>query len=200
MQNVWLLILLSSQRNIGIYGDTSAYWADPDHEDAVGHMRRLAEDTEARRKLAATGKAHIEAFVPTGIPAVLRVHPDVRRVFLEGLGIPMVQRDNAAMRREPPAAPLVTNVRSANIPSPPRFANEKNPTRKIETPKKHHATDFVDFHYHRRRLRMITISCKTFRSTGSTPYITPTWGRFLQRTQMLLPMRCKSFQTSKLFW
>ena len=44
----------------GIYGDTSAYWADPDHEDAVTQMRRLAEDAEGRKKLAANGKAHIE--------------------------------------------------------------------------------------------------------------------------------------------
>ncbi|MHA7857260.1 MAG: glycosyltransferase family 4 protein [Henriciella sp.] len=52
--------LIPCEDEYGVYGDTSAYWADPDHEDAVGHMRRLAEDTEARRKLAATGKAHIE--------------------------------------------------------------------------------------------------------------------------------------------
>ncbi|GAB5456195.1 MAG: glycosyltransferase [Henriciella sp.] len=44
----------------GIYGDTEAHWADPDHDDAVQQMRRLAEDRDARRLLAETGKAHIE--------------------------------------------------------------------------------------------------------------------------------------------
>lgn len=44
----------------GIYGDTSAHWADPDHEDAVKQMRRLAEDLDDRNRLAANGKAHIE--------------------------------------------------------------------------------------------------------------------------------------------
>lgn len=51
--------LIPCEDEYGVYGDTSAYWADPDHEDAVGHMRQLAEDAEARRKLAAAGKAHI---------------------------------------------------------------------------------------------------------------------------------------------
>ena len=44
----------------GIYGDTSAHWAEPNHEDAVRQMRRLADDPDYRLRLAKVGKAHIE--------------------------------------------------------------------------------------------------------------------------------------------
>jgi glycosyltransferase involved in cell wall biosynthesis len=40
-----------------VYRDSE--WADPDMGDAAGHLRRLADDAEARHALAARGQAHV---------------------------------------------------------------------------------------------------------------------------------------------
>ena len=51
----------ASDNTFGHQGFTGiGVWADPDHEDAVQQMRRLADDEDARKQLAASGKAHIE--------------------------------------------------------------------------------------------------------------------------------------------
>lgn len=43
----------------GIYNDKTAYWADPDHEDAVRQLRNVADDSALRKRLSAAGKSQV---------------------------------------------------------------------------------------------------------------------------------------------
>ncbi|MFN3213090.1 MAG: glycosyltransferase family 4 protein [Henriciella sp.] len=67
--------LIPCQDEYGIYGDTDAEWADPDHDEAVRLMRKLAEDAPARTQLANAGKAHIERVASAaGVGTKMRTH------------------------------------------------------------------------------------------------------------------------------
>jgi glycosyltransferase involved in cell wall biosynthesis len=67
--------LIPCQDEYGIYGNTDAEWADPDHDEAVRLMRKLAEDAPARAQLANAGKTHIERVASAaGVGEKMRTH------------------------------------------------------------------------------------------------------------------------------
>ena len=53
--------LIACEDEYGVYGDTSSVWAEPDQEDAVRQLRRVAEDSTYRARISGAGQRFIQS-------------------------------------------------------------------------------------------------------------------------------------------